>query len=272
MKHDFIGQQQWPTNVVMPAGSQHIAEWVMGLLVGAAVLWGLRNILMRREPALLICMLGGALACVLEVHTMDMLKFFYPQVGQNVFLVGFGRPIPVFLMLMYSAFFGLSSYLYVAAGQPRSFSVKSFSIGMGTLFVAEAVLEVVSINGGIWAYFDDQPFLLMDFPIHVAVIVGCMSVVLGSIARVWFDRVKGVQQWWMLILCPVILTATFETFTYPFAFAVSSEGGLAAARIGSLMSIALSLGLTYCCAKGLAAVPNVSSPARAFSSRISAAV
>jgi hypothetical protein len=52
--HSFIGQQTWPTNVVMPTSAQAVSEWVMGLFVGAMILWGVRNIIVRREPALVI--------------------------------------------------------------------------------------------------------------------------------------------------------------------------------------------------------------------------
>jgi hypothetical protein len=71
VEYNFIGQQEWPTNVVMPAAAQQFAEWSIGLLVAAFILWGIRNLIVRRDSALLICMIGGGVACVMEPPTPD---------------------------------------------------------------------------------------------------------------------------------------------------------------------------------------------------------
>jgi hypothetical protein len=83
-------------------------------------------------------------------------------------------------------------------------------------------------------------------------------VVLGSIARIWFDRVKGATQWWMLVICPISMIGVFNVFAYPVAFALASGGGIQASRIGAAASMALSLALAYICAQQLGRVPDLS--------------
>jgi hypothetical protein len=256
--HSFIGQDTWPTNVVMPTGAQTVSEWVMGLFVGAMLLWGVRNIVVRREPALVICLVAGFLTCVLEPHLMVFYKFFYPQIGQHVLFMGFGQPVPIFLGLCYSAFFGPAAYFLESGNFLRSFTLQRFLIGMAVLVAAEVALEIVSVRAGVWLYFGDQPFTVGDFPVHVAVVVGCACVVLGSIARIWFDRVKGARQWWMLVICPISMIGVFNVFAYPVAFALASGGGVAISRVGSSATMALSLILAYFCAQQLARIPDVS--------------
>lgn len=257
MAQSFIGQQAWPTNVVMPEGAQTISEWVMGLFVGAMLVWGVRNMIVRHESAIVICMIAGFLTCVLEPHLMYLYKFFYPQTGQHVLFMGFGQPVPVFLGFCYSAFFGPAAYFLERSDFVRSFTLQRFLIGMAALVAAEVALEIVSVRAGVWLYFGDQPFTIGDFPIHVAVVVGCACVVLGSITRIWFDRVKGARQWWMLAICPISMIGVFNVFAYPVAFALASGGGLWASRAGAFASMALSLTLAYVCAQQLARVPDI---------------
>ncbi len=258
MAHSFIGQEAWPTNVVMPTGAQTVSEWAMGLFVGAMLLWGVRNIVVRRDAALVICMTAGFLTCVLEPHLMVFYKFFYPQIGQHVLFMGFGQPVPIFLGFCYSAFFGPAAYFLESGNFLRSFTLRRFLIGMAVLVAAEVVLEIVSVRAGVWLYFGDQPFTVGDFPVHVAVVVGCACVVLGSIARIWFDRVRGARQWWMLVICPISMIGVFNIFAYPVAFALASGGGVNTSRVGSLASMVLSLVLAYLCAQQLSRVPDLS--------------
>lgn len=245
MKHDYLGRQDIPVEAVMPAVAQQYAEIIVGTLIGIAVLWGLRNLFKRGDPRLLICMLAGFIAVPLESHAMGMMKFVYPPVGQHILYTGFGRPVPVFMGLMYSAFYGVANYVYLNSDLSGKWSAKTFWVGIASLVAAEALLEFVSIHLGLWAYFDDQPFVILDFPIHVAIVVACMCMVYGAASRLWFDRVQGAGQWLLLIVGPAILIGTCSIFSFPLALGLDASGGLADARIGSAISIVLGLTLAY---------------------------
>jgi hypothetical protein len=201
-------------------------------------------------------MIAGAATCVMEPHLMYLYRFFYPQVGQHVFLYGFGHPIPVFLMFCYSAFFGPAAYLFLVTDLARSFSLKGFIIGIGALVATEILLEVVCVHFGVWLYFANQPFTIGDVPLHVPVVVACGCLILGSVSRVWFVRVSGWQQWLMVLLCPMLMIGVFTVCAYPVAFALQSGFGLAATRIGSLATMLIALVISYECAKRLAVIPN----------------
>jgi hypothetical protein len=201
-------------------------------------------------------MIGGGVACVMEPHLMRMFKFFYPEIGQHIFLVGFGHPIPYFIPFSYSAFFGPAAYFFMNSKMARNFKLKGFLLGMLLLVAAETAFEVMSVRAGIWGYFGNQPFTIMNFPIHVAVVIGCACVMLGAVSRIWFDRIKGYRQWLMVILCPLFLIAVFNAFIYAIAFALASEGGLPAARMGSLASMIIAAVTSYKFAQALSLVPD----------------
>lgn len=74
-------------------------------------------------------------------------------------------------------------------------SARTFWIGIASLVGAEFLLEVICLDLGLWAYVDDQPFVIFHFPIHVAIVVACMCMCFGAASRLWFERVEGAAQW-----------------------------------------------------------------------------
>ena len=258
MKHQLLGRQDFPYESVMPAVAQHSTELVVGVALVIVFIWGVMKLVRNNDARLLICMIAG-FACVLnESYAMGMLKFVYPPVGQNILYVGFSRPVPVFMGMEYCAFFGLANYLYLSSPLASRWSAKAFWIGIVGLVLAEALLEVVSINLGLWAYFDDQANMILDFPVHVAVIVACMSMVLGAVSRLWFDYVKAIRQWLLVLLAPATMIGLFSVFAYPVSFGIESAGGADSTRIGSFITIVVGLTIAYSAVKLLSRLPKPS--------------
>lgn len=254
-KYDFyFGCQEFPVEAVMPAGAQFIAEIVTGALTLATILWGIRNLLTKKDARLLILMLIGLIAVLQEVHVMPFWRFFYPPVGQKVLYFGLGRPVPIFTGFVYSIYFGWSSYLYLKFTD-GNWSPKVFLKSIVFITVLEALMEIVFIHFGLWFYYDDQPFTILGFPIHVAFSAACFTMLYAEIQRIWFSYAKGWQQFQMIILGPMLIIALFTAYVYPVYFAFESSGGLQAARLGSLMSMGLSVLASYLGIKALTRRP-----------------
>ncbi|HKY90590.1 MAG TPA: hypothetical protein VJM11_06090, partial [Nevskiaceae bacterium] len=209
MRHEYLGQAVRPLDAVMPALAQDAAEFLLGTLVVTAAFWGLVRYLRIRDSRILASLGAGLVACLLESQSMTMLKFLYPPVGQNVLYTGFGVPVPVFMGLMYGAFFGAANCLFLVRVR-GALSLKSFTLALGAIVACELALEVVCLDFGLWAYFDDQPFTVGGFPLHVAFIVGAMSLALGAFSRVWFDRVQGWRQFGLVLVGPLVLVACYH--------------------------------------------------------------
>jgi hypothetical protein len=245
VNEQFFGMQVRPENIAMHPGVQMFHEVFLGAWLLVSIIVGFVHMTRKGDRQLLICMMSGFLAVVLETHTIYMMKFFYPTIGQHVLIEGFGNKVPLLMGLEYGVFQGTATYLYLKK-MTDSVSLWGFLLGMIALIAAEAAVEITSISYGVWYYFDDQPFTIAGFPIHVAVIVTGMLMINGALARIWFCLVSGAQQFWWLAVGPLLLIGIFTSLTFPVAFALQSEGGLPAARVGGLLSIGLSfLGSYY---------------------------
>ena len=255
MRHQLLGRQDYPYEAVMPAAAQHNTEMVVGAALAVVFVWAAIKLVRNRDPRLLICMLTGFVCVLNESHAMGMLKFVYPPVGQNILYVGFSRPVPWFMGMEYCAFFGLSTAMYLNSVLARQWSATAFWIGFGGLVVAEALLEVVSIELGLWAYFDDQANMIMDFPVHVAVLVAGISMVFGAATRLWFDYMQGAKQWLLILAGPALFVGIFSIYAYPACFGIESAGGVDSARIGSTITIIVSMVLAFYLTKLLSSIP-----------------
>ena len=251
----FFGVQELPLDAVMPATAQAIAECITGGLTAAAILWGLRNILVKKEPQLFVLMLVGLFAVMMEVHVIPFWRFFYPLIGQNTLYSALGpQAIPVFTAFVYSLYFGWSTHLYLKFTD-GSWSAAGFVKAVLAITLCEAIMEIVFIHYGLWAYYDDQPFTLLGFPIHVAFSAACFTMLYAEVVRAWFAYVKGPAQYLMLMLGPMIILGLFTCYVYPVYFAFESEGALAAARVGSVISMSIGLIATIAGIKAMARIP-----------------
>lgn len=245
MSNNFFGRQDFPVEAVMPVVAQQYTEIIVGILLAITFLWGLVKLAKDKDQRLLICMASGFFMVLIEAHSCVMIQFVYPPVGQHILYSGFARPIPIFMGMEYCAFFGLANYLYLTSGAGTKWSAKVFWVGFASVTAAEALLEVVSIHFGLWAYFGDQAMLLMNFPFHVAVIVAGMCLVFGEVSRIWFARVRGARQWLMVLIGPALMLGLYTIFAYPVSFGLKSGGGVEATRIGSAITMIVSAAIAY---------------------------
>jgi hypothetical protein len=240
----YHGIQTIPLDAIMPSTAQMVAELTTGGLVLGAVIWGLRNIVVRKDPQLLILMIVGLLAVSMEVHVIEVWRFFYPIVGQHTLYSGLGpQAIPLFTAFVYSIYFGFSSYLYLI-NTDGHWSTPVFVKSLIAITFCEALMEITFIHFGLWAYFDDQPFTLFGFPIHVAFTAACFTLLYAEIMRAWFASVTGPGRYLMILFGPMIIHGLFIAYCYPLYVAFESDGGLPAAQAGSIVSMALSITAT----------------------------
>ena len=106
-----------------------------------------------------------------------------------------------------------------------------------------------------WAYFDDQANMILDFPVHVAVLVSGISMVVGAATRLWFGYMKGAKQWLLILVGPALFVGVFSVYAFPACFGIESAGGVDSARIGSTITIIVSFTAAYYLTKLLSSIP-----------------
>ena len=121
-------------DLIMPHG------WDMGFLIFAGsvmslfVLYGLWLLAAKREPLLLMVLIGGMLGEMLEPICNVLGMAYHPEHGQMVGFFTLGRHIPLWLVLCYPWYFGAFAPVYVTENAGWSASQSILTAAVSTLF------------------------------------------------------------------------------------------------------------------------------------------
>jgi hypothetical protein len=146
-----------------------VAHWLIGICCLAtllALIFALRDWHKSKFPVLVLLIIGGAVTCLAEPFVDLLGACWHPIVGQNTLFELMDRPMPIWLMFAYIAYFGvLMMYLY------RAFSSGATIRAMWLWFlvpvIADIVLEefLMGLSDNLYIYYGNQPLRLHVFPI-----------------------------------------------------------------------------------------------------------
>lgn len=132
--------------------------------------------------------------------------WFYTQGQQNA-VVTYGIHIPLWLPIIYVAYYGCGTIWYwnkLALGAGMRDIMKYFAISV----LLAGVCEEFYINFvGLYAYQDHQPFLIFNYPIYVVVVNGVPPVLASLILYGLLPQLKGLERLALLFLVPVCFAA-----------------------------------------------------------------
>ena len=100
-----------PRNLVMPADLQHGSLLFSGVVFAIVVALALWRILVRREPVLFFCVLGGMAAVIVEPLCDVIGMIYHPEIGQITAYEALGRKIPWHVVLLLSCYYALFAWL-----------------------------------------------------------------------------------------------------------------------------------------------------------------
>jgi hypothetical protein len=199
-------QRMHVPELVMPQTAETFATWFFGLIVAGLLAWALSTGFRRRDWTPLILLIVGTLTCFpTEAFLGFLSNFTHAQIGAHVGYVAYARVVPVFMIFVYSLYFGawyMFAYPRMLAGtMGGSFLWKAFfaSVVMAYFF------EMIPIHYGMWKYFDPQPlyFFKGAMPITYA-FLNSFCVIFGVIL---IDKLRSLPHPWrfptMLFVGPV---------------------------------------------------------------------
>lgn len=164
------------------AGSQLAAELVMGFFALAALVYCLW--LARRERKIwpLMVLLGAAPMTVWESMQNIVTHVVYPEIGQHTAFEIYGRPMPIYLVLLYVCYFGVWVPMLMKKfedGVSVQLVMKYYAVTVVFAFAFEPVPVHVF---KWWTYYgDNQPLKFFGIPIwwffvNAMVIVGIAAI------------------------------------------------------------------------------------------------
>ena len=150
-----------------------------------------RQALSSRTPIPVLFMLGGALTVGFEPIVDVLGKCYLPRDFQWTMFTVLDRPMPVYAVLVYTAFFGgfaLMSWSHLHKGGRPEGLWRKYLIAAGiNIFLFET--PAVSIFK-VYTYYGDQPFNFWGFPLWWAFLNPVGPIAAGVIVHVLYTRLQ----------------------------------------------------------------------------------
>lgn len=181
---------------------------VVALISVSLTLW-----LCRRERIWwpLLVLVGGTITCVLEPLYDHLYGLWFLTEGQWNAFQTFGIHIPVWLPIIYLAYYGPGALL-VWYRLHRGATMRDAAIHFGISVLGAGLAEQFYINVvNLYNYQDHQPLYVLNYPIFVAIVNGVPPMLAGI---VYFRLVPLLRGWSRLLL----------VFVIPVSFAANSFG------------------------------------------------
>jgi hypothetical protein len=185
----------------------------LGTVAVALVSVALTIVLCRRERIWwpLIVLAGGTLTCVLEPLYDHLYGLWFLTEGQWNAFTAYGIHVPVWLPIIYLAYYGPGSLL-VWYRLHRGATMRDAVTHFGISVLGAGAAEMFYINAvGLYNYQDHQPFFVLNYPVFVAIVNGVPPMLSGIILYRLVPVLRGPAR--VLLL-----------FVIPFAFAGNAFG------------------------------------------------
>lgn len=237
------------SHVEMPVHEAPEAAFVvytvlMVMLTVGILAWWAVSAERRKEPALPLLLLGGAVAGLAEPFLDNVVLFWWPPEQQTELFRAFGRTIPLFVPVGYAWFCG--GLLYVAA---KVYDRGARAAHVWMLFATVALVDFVAIGLTAWlgiaGFFGGAPMRIAGFPLWWAAIDG-VDVILGG-AVVWFlaPVLRGRRQLYLVLVPPIMIGMAGGGIGWPVSTALNSGWSTPAKWAAAAVTIGLGLSIVH---------------------------
>lgn len=166
----------------------------------------------ERSPWPVALLAAGTLTCLLEPMFDHLYGLWFPTDGQWTLFTAYGVSEPIWLVPAYFAIYGGGAVMIMRslrATPTRAQIWRLYGVMVGVALVAEiAYVQLM----GVYEYQDDQPWVVLGYPIFLAFVNSMSALIAGILA---WRLVPLLRSWSQLAL--VALT--------PLAFAAEAFGG-----------------------------------------------
>ena len=219
-------------------------QWVVLTIAGAAyavaVVAGLREWRRTGKPVLVLALIGGAIATLMEPMYDLMSRLYMFEKGAHLLFTVGGRGMQLWAPVGYGVYIGITVYVfYLLALSPKT-TRKTYWLAVGAIMGMNLLIEIPATRLGLYEYYGPQAFNLTGFPLY-----WLLSNITGAAAAgVLFAKapqlINGVRVLTIVILVPSCFIAGEVFVQWPAFAAVSSEGsGYPVVYAGALVTIAI---------------------------------
>jgi hypothetical protein len=223
-----------------------VQSWVTGFMAAAAVIalvYALVDWRRSGKPTFLLLYLGGGAMMAFEPLVDTVGGCWFPEGNSWVAFHAYGRPLPVWLGLVYFFYFGVGvgvTWRLMRFGITRKQLWWLFTAGV----VGDFVLEATLLHFDTYIYYGWQPLVLLKFPLWWGPVNSLITMVAGAVVYRYESYLHdGLRQ---LLIIPITLSVSAAMNTvagWPSWFVINTDVGPTLTAAGGFITFGVSIWL-----------------------------
>jgi len=219
-------------------------QWIVLALAGTAFICAtavaLREWRRRGTPLLLLALVGGAIATLMEpMYDLVTRLYMYEKGAYLLFTIG-GRGIQLWAPLGYGVYIGICVYVFYRLALDEQTTRRAYWWAVGVIMVLNLLIELPATRMGLYEYYGPQAFNITGFPLYwlLSNIAGSMAA--GILFAKLPSLIEGPRILSVVLLVPSCFVAGEVFIQWPAFAAVGMDGsGYLLTYTGALISIGI---------------------------------
>lgn len=236
---DFSSFPQPPVGMEMNTTWQ--AVFTVGQAIPATIMIIIAVVMLRRygTPIPLLCLVGGAVAILIE-PVVDVLGLvWFPREGQWVLFEAFGRQLPVFL-IVYIWFVGGQTFL-VWHRMERGVTTREIWLMYLAFTIINIPTETPGLYMDLYAYYGAQPFTPFRLPLMWPIVNALMPLAAATAIYRLRPYLHGWRVVGVVALVPMADGTVNLATAFPLYITLNTDLGFKATYPAFFVMLALAL-------------------------------
>jgi hypothetical protein len=210
--------------------------WDLGFLIfcgsvlAGFVVFGVWQLMTKKEPLLLLLLFGGFLGEMLEPICNVLGMAYHPEIGQIVGFKTLGRHIPLWLVTCYPWYFAGFSYRLITWDMRGVLDASRFWKAFAVCAFFCVAIEIFPVKAVLWQYFGNQPLMYSGMPLMWYIVNPTSDIATAAFLTLAVRNSTGWQRWPAIFLMPVCIVG-FHTGAFAPVYMSENAGWSADASI-----------------------------------------
>jgi hypothetical protein len=223
----------------MPETGQALFTAFIFAPLGVMLVIALRQLIRDREPLMLLCIAGGALAMFFEPIVDVLGLVWFARENQWVAFEVFGRPMPLFVAFVYPWYVGGQGYIAYRVIS-RGITVAQMFLLWGIFAATDIALESPGVIANVYSYYGAQPLNPWGLPLWWPIVNPVMPLLVGAlIFRVLPHLDRGWKLLAIVLFIPMADGMANGATAWPIWTALNTDLGLGATYPAMVMTLGL---------------------------------
>lgn len=228
-----------PATGAMDPTYQLIFTWVLWGICAVVVLFALNHSRRTGTAIALLCLAGGAL-CVLWEPIVDVMGLcWFWRAGNHPLFELFGRPIPNWMLPVYTAYVGGQTF-YTVTRLDKGETVRGVFKLYLIYMVVNLLLEEPPLHFGLYTYYGVQPLQPGLLPLWWTAVNGAMPIIAAALVYRLKPLLTGWKQLLIVLLVPMGDGLANAAAGWPTWIALNSSDQYWVTTVAALCTFALS--------------------------------